>query len=82
MKKFAKRLPDLKLNDLKYIEENLEFFYHDTEKIKPNNEDEAKNLQKRKVVVNTTSKLYDKLLNIYTNQCNKLSEDQKKTIMF
>ena len=82
MKEFAKRPPDLKLNDLKYFEENLEFFYHDTKKIKPNNEDEEKNLQKRKVVVNTTSKLYDKLLNIYTYQYNKLSEDQKKTIMF
>ena len=37
-------------------------------------------MEKRKVVVNTASKLYDKLLNIYKNQYNKLSEDQKKII--
>ena len=31
-------------------------------------------------MVNTASELYYKLLNICTNQYNKLSEDQKKTI--
>ena len=31
-------------------------------------------------MINTASKLYDKLLNIYTTQRNKLLEDQKKTV--
>ena len=47
----------------------MELFYHDTEKIKPNNVDQEKDLEKRKVVVNTACKFYD-----------NLSEDQKKTI--
>ena len=39
-----------------------------------------KDLEKRKVVINTTSKLYDKLSNIYTTQYGKLSEDSKKRV--
>ena len=31
-------------------------------------------------MINTSSKLYEKLLNIYQNQYNKLPEDQKKMI--
>ena len=46
----------------------------------PNIKAQKEDLEKRKVVVNTASKLYDKLLNIYKNQYNKLSEDQKKII--
>ena len=38
------------------------------------------NLIDRKNVINNTSKLYDKLLNKYGTQYNKLSEDQKKMI--
>ena len=38
-----------------------------------------KDLEK-KVVVNTASKLYDRLLNIYKTQENKFSEDQKEKI--
>ena len=34
----------------------------------------------KKAVINTSSKLYEKLLNIYQNQYNKLPEDQKKMI--
>ena len=44
------------------------------------NEDQEKALEKRKVVINTVSKLYDKLLNIYTTQYDNLSEDQQKEI--
>ena len=40
------------------------------------NEDQEKALGKRKVVINTVSKLYDKLLNICTTQYDNLSEDQ------
>ena len=39
-----------------------------------------KNLEKRRVVINASSKLYDKLLNIYATQYYNLSEDQKKKI--
>ena len=49
-------------------------------KIKPNNEDQEKDLEKRKVVVNTASKLYGSIFNIYKTQYKKLSEYQKKSI--
>ena len=65
------------------FKDTLELFYYDTEEIKPNNEDQEKDLEKRKVVINTASKLYEKLLNIYKTQYNKnkLSEqDNKKKI--
>ena len=38
-------------------------------------------LEKTKVVINTASNLYDKLLNINTTQYDKLSEDVKKRII-
>ena len=66
------------------FKDTLELFYYDTEEIKPNNEDQEKDLEKRKVVIKiVTSKLYDKLLNRYKTQYNKnkLSEqDNKKEI--
>ena len=37
-------------------------------------------LEKRKVVINTASKSCDKILNIYTAQYDKFSEDLKKMI--
>ena len=58
----------------------LELFYDDTKEFKPNNDDHEKDLELRKVVINTASKLYDKLLNIYTTKYHNLSEDQKKKI--
>ena len=54
--------------------------YYDTEETKPNNEAQEKNLGKRKVVINTVSKLYVKLLNIYATQYDNFSEDYKKEI--
>ena len=42
------------------------------QEIKPNNE-----AQENDFVINKASKLYDKFLNKYKNQQNKLSEDQK-----
>ena len=45
-----------------------------------NNEDQEKYLQNRKFEVNASSKVYGKLLNIYANEYNKVSEDQKKKI--
>ena len=60
----------------------LETFYYDTEEIKPDNEAQIKDLEKiKKVVTNAASKLYDKLLSIYTTQYNNLSEDSKKKII-
>ena len=60
----------------------LKTFYYDTEEIKPDNETQIKDLEKiKKVVTNTASKLYDKLLSIYTTQYNKLSEDSTKKII-
>ena len=69
-----------KENDLIDFEGILELFYNDTEEIKPNNEDQEKDLEKRKVAINTASKLYDKLLNINTTQYDNLSEHEKKNI--
>ena len=54
--------------------------YYDTEETKPNNEAQEKDLGKRKVVINTVSKLYVKLLNIYATQYDNFSEDYKKEI--
>ena len=76
-KEFAKRSFYSKWNDLIKCKGMLELFYV-TEEIKPNNEDQEKKL--RKVVINTTSKLYANLLNKYTTQYDNLSEDQKKKI--
>ena len=58
------------------VKDTLEIFYYDTEKIKPNNEAQEKYLEKRKVVINTASKLYDKLLKIsirYDKQLNMIN---------
>ena len=57
------------------VKDILEIFYCDTEETKPNNEAQEKDLEKRKIVINTVSKLYVKLLNIYTTQYDNFSED-------
>ena len=80
IKEFTKPSPDLKLNDLKEPKDELELFYYENKDIKPNSEYQDKDLGKRKVVINATSKLYVKILNIYTTHYNKLSEDQKKRV--
>ena len=46
-----------------YLRQNT--FYYDTKEIRTNNEALEKDLEKRKFMINTASKLYDKLLNIY-----------------
>ena len=61
-------------NDLKEFKDALETLYYYTKEIKPNNEVQEKDLEKRKVVINVASKLFDKLLNTYKAQYNKLSE--------
>ena len=61
---FAKRSFYSKQDNLNKFKDILETFYYDTEKIKPNKEAQEKDLEKRKVVIDTASRLYDKLLNI------------------
>ena len=47
-----------------------------------NNEDQIKDLEKRKVLLDTALALYNKLLSIYKNQYNKLTKAHKKRIKF
>ena len=61
------------------MKEILELFHDDTKEIKPNNEDQEKDLEK-KIAINTASKSYDKLYNIYITQYDNLSQDQKKKL--
>ena len=58
----------------------MEEFYYYTQETKPNNKAQEKDLIKRKVVINTAPKLYDKLLNKYETQYDKLPEDSKKIL--
>ena len=62
----------LKLNDLIEFKHILELFYDNTKEIKPNNEDQEKDLEKRKVLIYTVSKLYDELLNIHAAKFDNL----------
>ena len=55
IEKFAQPIFDSKRNDLIEFKNKLELFYHDTIKIKPNNEDQIKDLEKRKVVMTKAS---------------------------
>ena len=41
---------------------------------------QEKDLAKRQIVISSVSRLYDKVLNIYTNQYEKFSEDLKKMV--
>ena len=52
------------------------------EEITANNEDQMKDLEKRKVVLDSALVLYNKLLSIYKNQYDKLTKAQKKRIKF
>ena len=58
-KEFAKRSFDLEFKG------KLELFYHDTIEIKPNNEYQIKDLEKRKVIIARASELYYKFASIY-----------------
>ena len=49
IKKFTKRSLDSKLNDLNEFKDKLELFYYDTIEIMPNNEDQIKDLEERKL---------------------------------
>ena len=42
--------------------------------------DQEKDLAKRQIVISSVSRLYDKVLNIYTTQYEKFSEDLKKMV--
>ena len=75
IKEFAKLFLCSKLNDLIKFKDILELFYDDNKEIKPNNEDQEKDLENRRVVINADYKLYKKLSNIYITQYDNLSED-------
>ena len=75
-KEFAKHSFDSKRNDLKECKDKLELLNYDTIEIKPNNERKIKDLEERKVVLNTALELYGKLLNIYKTQYDKLTKAQ------
>ena len=47
-----------------------------------NNEKQIKDLEKRKVVIDTALELYNLLLNIYKTQYVELTKAQKKRIKF
>ena len=73
---FVKPAINSKRHDLTEFKDILELL----EDIKPYKKYQEKDLEKRKVVINTASKLYDKRLTIYITQYDKLSEDKKKRI--
>ena len=57
-----------------------ETLYFYIQEIKINNEAQEKALEKQKFVINTASKLYDKLLNRYTTQYDNISKGLKKRL--
>ena len=57
-----------------------ETLYFYIQEIKTNNEAQEKALEKQKFVINTASKLYDKLLNRYTTQYDNISKGLKKRL--
>ena len=80
IKEFTKRSLDSKPNDLKEFKEKLELLCYDNTEIKPNIEGQIKSLEKIKVVFDTALELYNKLLNIYKTQNDKLTKAKKKRI--
>ena len=70
-KEFAKPYFNSKRNDFIEFRDILKLSYDYTEELKPNNEEQEKDLEKIKVVTNTAFKLYDKLLNLYTSGGSK-----------
>ena len=77
---FAKYFFDLKRNDLVEFKDKFELFYNDPIKFKPNNEEQIKDLEKRKVVIPKGSELNDRFLSIYKAQHDKLTKTQKTRI--
>ena len=67
-----------KRNDLKEFKDKLELFYNDTVEIKSNNEHKIKDLEERKIVLNTALELYDKVLNIYKLKMTNLQKLRRK----
>ena len=75
---FAKRSFDSKRNYFIEFVDKLELFYHETLGIKPNNKDQKRDLEKRKVMINASLELHTELLNLYKNQYLELTRAQKK----
>ena len=71
----AKRFPDSKLNYRKNFKDKLEFYY-DAIVIKPYNEHQIEDLEKRRVVFKNAKELYNKLQNISETVGKKQIETQ------
>ena len=67
-----------KRNDLKEFKDKLELFYYDTIEIKSNNEHKIKDLEERKIVLNTAVELHNKVLNIYKLKMTNLQKLRRK----
>ena len=78
IKEFTKLSLDSKSNDLKEFKDKLELVYHDSIETKPNNEDQKKDLEKRKVVLDTAFELHNKLLNTYKLNMINLKKLKRK----
>ena len=71
----------LKQKDFKKLKTKLELFYDESEGIKLTTEDQEKYyIEDRKVVLDAAFNIYNMLLEVYTNQFNKLKHDRKKAI--
>ena len=66
--KFVKRSFYSKENDLSDFKDIWGTFYYNTQELNPNNESHKKDVEKRRAVINTASKLHNKLLNRYSTQ--------------
>ena len=79
-KKFTSDSFTTKEKHLNEFKINLVLFYKEAIGIKPTNEDQRKNIGYRKTVSDKASKLCNTLLEIYTNQFNRLHKNKKKNI--
>ena len=77
IREFTKRPLHSKLN-LKEFKDKLVLFYHDTIEIRPNNENQIKDLENTKVVLYIALKLRNNLLHMYKNQDDKFKKTKKK----
>ena len=69
-----------KQKGLKEFKTTLELFHDETKGIEPTNETQVTDIKNKTAALDTASKLYNKLLEIYANLFNKLKHDKKKQI--
>ena len=71
-----------KQNDLNEFKDKSEIFQCDTKNIKPNNEAQTKDFEKRKVLINTAPKLYNNLLEDLKKRVNILNKPEMLILDF